>query len=128
MKSDYGGLHHEGDVCGGRDFGSPARSGVHWCSPSEDSYHELMQAVRQARISSRGSGLPIKPGIKRYVCKAEWGAHGRAGGPMRNQRMIEWEAGCCHGIPRRRGRGYGAARRQSRDHRSGWRQIRDRLS
>jgi len=60
--------------------------------------------------------------------KLKWGAHGRAGGPMRNQRMIEWKPDGCHGIPRRsRDGGYGAARRQCWDHRSGWRQIRDRL-
>ena len=31
------------------------------------------------------------PEIERYVCHADWKVHGRAAGPIRNARMLEWK-------------------------------------
>jgi len=31
------------------------------------------------------------PGLERYECKADWGTHGDAAGPIRNSRMLEWK-------------------------------------
>jgi hypothetical protein len=32
-----------------------------------------------------------KPGIERYVCHADWDKYGKAAGPKRNARMLEWK-------------------------------------
>src|SRR5216684_4086692 len=32
-----------------------------------------------------------KPEIKRYVCHADWETHGRAAGPIRNEKMLTWK-------------------------------------
>lgn len=31
------------------------------------------------------------PTIERYECRADWDNHGRAAGPVRNARMLEWK-------------------------------------
>ena len=91
-------------VCGGRDFGSPAQvwralDALHLKMPIT----ELMQGGATGADQFAREWAATKPGIKRYVCKAEWDAHGRAAGPMRNQRMIEWKPEVVMAFPGGRG-------------------------
>ena len=32
-----------------------------------------------------------KPEVERFVCHADWEKHGKAAGPKRNKRMLEWK-------------------------------------
>lgn len=32
-----------------------------------------------------------KPGIKRFVCEADWATYGLSAGPRRNARILEWK-------------------------------------
>ena len=41
--------------------------------------------------SIRNGRAATKPDIKRYVCHADWETHGRAAGPIRNEKMLTWK-------------------------------------
>lgn len=78
-------------VCGGRDFDNLA-----YVWGALDAMHEkygitaLMQGGAKGADSLASEWAKTKPGIQRYVCKADWEKHGRAAGPIRNKRMLEW--------------------------------------
>lgn len=91
-------------VCGGRDFRSPAQvfralDDLHARMPIT----ELMQGGAAGVDRFAQEWATTKPDIKRYVCKADWGAYGKAAGPMRNQRMIEWKPDVVVAFPGGRG-------------------------
>lgn len=77
-------------VCGGRNFRSPAQV---W--RALDRFHEatpiseLMQGGATG-VDEFASQWAAHNGIKRYVCRADWDRYGRAAGPKRNARMLEW--------------------------------------
>lgn len=79
-------------VCGGRNFRSPAQ-----VAKALDELHartpitELMQGGATGADQFAREWANAKPEIKRYVCNADWDIHGKAAGPIRNQRMIEWK-------------------------------------
>jgi hypothetical protein len=78
-------------VCGGRDFPSPAQiwnelDRLH----AEYAFTELMHGGARGVDSFAREWAATKPEIRRYVCNAEWGKYGKAAGPKRNSRMLQW--------------------------------------
>jgi predicted Rossmann-fold nucleotide-binding protein len=79
-------------VCGGRNFRSPAHvfralDDLH----AKHGFTALMQGGATGADQFAREWAETKPEIKRYVCKAQWDTYGRAAGPMRNSRMLEWK-------------------------------------
>jgi hypothetical protein len=79
-------------VCGGRNFRSPAQvfralDRLH----QEKSITELMQGGATGADQFAMEWAATKPEIKRYVCYADWETHGRAAGPIRNEKMLIWK-------------------------------------
>lgn len=79
-------------VCGGRDFRSPAQvwrelDRIH----AEIGITELMQGGQRGVDTYAKEWATMVPYIKRYVCKAKWTLYGKAAGPKRNARMLEWK-------------------------------------
>jgi hypothetical protein len=90
-------------VCGGRDFRSPAQV---W--RALDKFHaertitELMQGGATG-VDQFARDWAAHNGIKRYVCRADWERYGRAAGPKRNARMLEWKPDMVIAFPGGRG-------------------------
>src|SRR5882672_8738009 len=79
-------------VCGGRNFRSPAQvfralDRLH----QEKPITELMQGGATGADQFAMEWAATKPEIKRYVCNADWETHGRAAGPIRNEKMLTWK-------------------------------------
>jgi YspA, cpYpsA-related SLOG family len=79
-------------VCGGRHFRSPvqvfrALDRLH----QEKPITELMQGGATGADQFAREWAATKPEIKRYVCHADWETHGRAAGPIRNEKMLTWK-------------------------------------
>ena len=79
-------------VCGGRNFRSPAQvfralDRLH----QEKPITELMQGGATGADQFAMEWAATKPEIKRYVCHADWETHGRAAGPIRNEKMLTWK-------------------------------------
>lgn len=79
-------------VCGGRNFKSPAQvfrelDKLH----AETPITELMQGGATGVDQFAKEWAASKPDIKRYVCIPDWAKYGRAAGPIRNKRMLEWK-------------------------------------
>ena len=79
-------------VCGGRNFRSPAQvfralDQLH----QEKPITELMQGGATGADQFAMEWAATKPEIKRYVCHADWETHGRAAGPIRNEKMLTWK-------------------------------------
>lgn len=78
-------------VCGGRNFRSAAQ--VHYAL---DKFHavtpilELMEGGATGVDRYAAEWCHKQKNIRKWVCHADWEKHGKAAGPMRNQRMIEW--------------------------------------
>lgn len=78
-------------VCGGRDFERPA-----FIWTKLDEFHATTPIG--ALIQGGGRGVDriaaewarTRPEIERHVCRANWANLGRAAGPIRNGRMLEW--------------------------------------
>jgi hypothetical protein len=51
---------------------------------------ELMQGGA-AGVDAFARDWAATNSVKRYVCRADWTTHGRAAGPIRNARMLEWK-------------------------------------
>jgi predicted Rossmann-fold nucleotide-binding protein len=91
-------------VCGGRDFRSPAQvwrelDKLH----SERGFTALMQGGARGVDTFAREWAATKPGIQRYVCRADWNKHGKAAGPIRNARMLEWKPDLVVAFPGGRG-------------------------
>lgn len=90
-------------VCGGRDFTNAA-----FVYRSLDRLHDETPITEMIQGGAKGADYlanewaKTKP-IKRYVCKADWEKHGRAAGPMRNARMLEWKPDVVVAFPGGRG-------------------------
>ncbi len=91
-------------VCGGRDFQSPAQV---W--QGLDRLHEATPITQLMQGGATGVDTFAKewavkhPGIQRFVCRADWDKHGRAAGPIRNARMLEWGPDAVVAFPGGRG-------------------------
>ena len=73
-------------IAGGRDlFGEPVQDAIRRLAPSGVTVvlSGCARGVdREGELWARGMLIPVE----HYV--ADWGQHGRAGGPIRNQRMV----------------------------------------
>lgn len=91
-------------VCGGRNFRSPAQ-----VSRELDRLHAerpitaLMQGGATGADRLAKEWATTKPEIKRFMCTANWEAHGNAAGPIRNQRMLDWKPDLVVAFPGGRG-------------------------
>lgn len=91
-------------VCGGRDFQSPAQvwrglDAIHQSTPIK----ELMQGGCPTGVDRFAKEWAAANGVKRWVCHAKWDQHGRAAGPIRNGRMLEWKPDAVVEFPGGRG-------------------------
>ena len=80
-------------VCGGRNF--PNQGLVFMAL---DNFHrlktpitELMQGGCPTGVDKFASEWAYTRKIKRWICTAEWDKYGKAAGPKRNARMLEWK-------------------------------------
>ena len=78
-------------VCGGRNYNNVAHV---W--RELDRIHE--QTPISAVMHGGANGVDaiardwaVGQGVTRYICKADWVKHGKAAGPLRNARMMEWQ-------------------------------------
>ena len=77
-------------ICGGRDPSDEVCDAVwNWvmehCEPGDVVIHGAARGVdTQAMIAAQ-----TLPGVKHLPFQADWHAHGKAAGPLRNQRMID---------------------------------------
>ena len=91
-------------VCGGRDFRSSAQ--VFQVLEELHATHRftaLMQGGAQGVDTLAGEWAETKPEIQRFVCHADWTKHGRAAGPIRNAKMLEWKPDLVIAFPGSRG-------------------------
>lgn len=91
-------------VCGGRDFANVAYvyttlDRLH----AERRFTALMQGGAHGADELARDWAKTKPEIQRFVCKADWEKHGKAAGPMRNARMLEWKPDLVVAFPGGRG-------------------------
>lgn len=93
-------------VCGGRDF-----SNVAFIWRELDKLHEARPFTAFMHGGAKGADAiasewsKTKAGLERYVCHADWEKHGRAAGPIRNQRMMEWKPDLVIAFPDPKSRG-----------------------
>lgn len=79
-------------VCGGRDY----RNGAFiWRKLDElhsaKKFTALMQGGATGADHIAKEWASTKIGLERWVCKADWEKHGKAAGPIRNAKMLEWK-------------------------------------
>ena len=78
-------------VCGGRDFNNVA---FIWSKldqlHAETPFTALIQGGQTGADEIASEWVKTKPEITPYSCKADWDRYGRAAGPMRNMRMLEF--------------------------------------
>jgi hypothetical protein len=91
-------------VCGGRDFQSPAQvwlelDRLHEAAPIT----QLMQGGATGVDTFAREWAAKHPDIQRFVCRADWDKHGKAAGPIRNARMLEWGPDAVIAFPGGRG-------------------------
>lgn len=91
-------------VCGGRDFTNVAYI---WTKldrlHAEHPITHLIHGGARGADTIAGDWAKTKPGIERYVCRADWEKHGKAAGPKRNARMLEWKPDLVVAFPGGRG-------------------------
>lgn len=90
-------------VCGGRDF-----TNIAFIWATLDRLHRDRPFTAMIHGGARGvdtiagDWAKTKP-IERYVSKADWNAHGKAAGPIRNAKMLEWKPDLVVAFPGGRG-------------------------
>lgn len=90
-------------VCGGRNFRSPAQ-----VSRELDRLHAEQPITALMQGGATGVDRFAKEWaasrrIQRFMCTANWQAHGNAAGPIRNQRMLDWKPDLVVAFPGGRG-------------------------
>lgn len=101
-------------VCGSRKFRSPAQvfrklESLH----EQHKFTALIQGGATGVDSFAREWAATHPEIQRYVCKADWDKYGKAAGPIRNGRMLEWKPDLVVAFPG--GRGTADMVRQARE-------------
>ena len=91
-------------VCGGRNFRSPAQV---WCEL------DRLHAIHHFRELMQGGAIGVDTFAREWVakhheviswtCRAEWDKYGKAAGPKRNARMLEWDPNLVIAFPGGRG-------------------------
>lgn len=91
-------------VCGGRDFTNVAYI---WTMldrlHNEHHFTAMIQGGAEGADYLANEWAKTKPEIARHVCKADWKSHGKAAGPLRNARMLEWKPDLVVAFPGGRG-------------------------
>lgn len=91
-------------VCGGRDFNNVAYI---WSKldqlHAERRITAIMHGGAKGADSIAAEWAMTKPAIVRYVCLPNWEKYGKAAGPKRNARMLEWEPDLVVAFPGGRG-------------------------
>lgn len=90
-------------VCGGRNF-----EGVGQVFRALDEFHEKDRIVALMHGGATGVDDFARRwahanGIRTWTRRADWEKHGRAAGPIRNARMLEWLPDCVIAFPGGRG-------------------------
>ncbi len=79
-------------VCGGRHLINIA---FVWTTldrlHAETPFTAIMQGGADGADYLANEWAKTKPGVERYVCRADWKKHSNAAGPIRNARMLEWK-------------------------------------
>jgi len=87
-------------VCGGREFSNIA---FMWSKlddlHSERHFTHFMQGGAPGADLLAKEWARTKAGLIRYECKAKWKELGKAAGPIRNRRMMEWLPDLVVGFP-----------------------------
>ena len=79
-------------VCGGRNFKSPAQVAAELDRlHAEHKFTHLIQGGQTGADQFAKEWAKRRPEIERYECKAKWTQYGKAAGPIRNARMLEWK-------------------------------------
>ena len=78
-------------VCGGRNFDD-----VEFLDETLDAYHEQFVFTKLIHGGADGADTLAgdwahSRGVQKKVYRANWGKHGRAAGPIRNQQMLDEE-------------------------------------
>lgn len=90
-------------VCGGRDFDNVAfvRSRLDALHAQQPITHLIHGGARG--VDTIAGDWSKTKSIERYVCLADWNKHGKAAGPIRNARMLEWKPDLVVAFPGGRG-------------------------
>lgn len=87
-----GPVSHNVIVCGGRDY-----TDRDMLFRTLEALHRLRQFRNLMQGGYRGADKLARewalthPEITRFVCQAQWKLYGKAAGPIRNARMLEWK-------------------------------------
>ncbi len=75
-------------VCGGRDYSD--RKFVYQCLDALHKEHPIDVLIEGGAVGTDriAGGWAVKMGINNLVFPADWNKHGKAAGPIRNQRML----------------------------------------
>lgn len=91
-------------VCGGRHFSNVA---FIWAAldrlHGEHRFTAMIQGGAMGSDFHANEWAKTKPEIERHVCRADWRSYGRAAGPVRNARMLEWKPDLVVAFPGGRG-------------------------
>ena len=91
-------------VCGGREL---ANAAFVWLNldriHAEKPFTHFMQGGARGADAIARDWAITKPGIEMYICKANWDKDGKAAGPIRNARMLEWKPDLVVAFPGGRG-------------------------
>jgi len=91
-------------VCGGRELANVAYVWTHLDRlHAEKPFTHFMQGGARGADKLAREWATTKPEIEMYVCKADWDKNGKAAGPMRNARMLEWKPDLVVAFPGGRG-------------------------
>lgn len=91
-------------VCGGRDFNSPAQVWHDLNNLHEDfGFTKLIQGGAKGADRFAKEWAATHPEVEVWTTKANWEKFGKAAGPKRNARMLEWEPDFVIAFPGGRG-------------------------
>jgi hypothetical protein len=85
-------VKHRVIICGGRDFSNSVllfktMDVLH----AEHQFRDMMQGGARGADAMSRLWAKTHPEIVRWVSPAQWELHGKAAGPIRNSRMLEWK-------------------------------------
>lgn len=90
-------------VCGGRDFANRAYV---WSKLDQVHAKTAITSLMQggaAGVDRLAAEWRVAKGIPGFVCRPDWEKHGKAAGPIRNARMLEWKPDLVVSFPGGRG-------------------------
>lgn len=76
-------------ICGGRHYAGPVAKVLYDLVAERDARPDLVIHGNAPGADTLGGKWAYRNGIKQRIFQADWIEHGRAAGPIRNQRMID---------------------------------------